>query len=328
VNLDYSSSTNPALRTLVLHRLHQVLHIQAQNWCIEAPTCPTVEAIHQFQPQIPLLRHIPIKFVKNQTQISYVSAIALFLEKPWQKPAPKIAQSLVESLTQPPKEEGFAPQIHLNESIWNCFLFESNSVGWITFKLSDQGLAEWLQFLIDLTQESGNSTPWMSKSGWNSQNFLRDLTDSSHSIRNCTDLKSLPRNSTDLFHAQHAHARCCSLLRLGMEAKLIHTLSALPWIDSNGLIRCHRSSERQLIEQICQIWDQILIISSEPDKTIKLIRGLSQSFDRFYRDCTIFGEVKMNDPALAQVRLGLVAGVRSLLQLLLESLDMTAPTEF
>jgi DALR anticodon binding domain len=326
VNLDYSSSTNPALRTLVLHRLHQVLHIQAQNWCIEAPTRPTVEAIHQFQPQISLLRHIPIKFVKNQTQVSYVSAIALSLEKPWQKPAPKIAQSLVKSLTQLPKEGDFAPQSHPHESIWNCFLFESNSAGLIIFKLSDQGLAKWLQFLMDLTQESGNAPPWRSKSGGNSQNFLRDLTDSSHSIRNCTDLKSLPRNSTDLFQAQHAHARCCSLLRLGMEAKLLQTLSALPWIDSNGLIRCRHASERQLIEQICQIWDRIIF--SEPDETIKLIRGLSQSFERFYRDCTIFGEVKMNDPALAQVRLGLVAGVRSLLQLLLESLDIAVPTEF
>jgi hypothetical protein len=175
VNLDYSSSINPALRTLVLHRLHQVLHIQAQNWCIEAPARPTVEAIHQFQPQIPLLRDIPIKFVKNQTQISYVSAIALFLEKPWQKPAPKIAQSLVESLTQTTKEGGFAPQIHPNESIWNCFSFESNSAGWITFKLSDQGLAEWLQFLIELADESGNSPQWMRKRERNSQTFLRDL---------------------------------------------------------------------------------------------------------------------------------------------------------
>jgi arginyl-tRNA synthetase len=336
VNLDYSSSTYPALRKLVTHRLHQVLHIQAQNWCIESSLRPTVEAIHQLQPDLPLLRDIPIKFVKNQTHISYVSAIALLLEKSWQKPALKIAQSLVETLVQTTQEQNFTSPYHGGEPVWKHFLFEANSSGWLTLKLSDLGLAEWLQSLIYLAQKFEDSPKWMTFWTGNSQNLLRDSTDSPYFIRNPTDQKFLPRNSTDLFLAQHAHGRCCSLIRLGKQTEIIDEatfgVEPLSWLLSDRSIRGWHRSEWELIEQICQSCDRTTaqrfpLISSEPDKTVKLMRGLSQAFERFYRDCSIFGEVRMNDPALAQVRLGLVAVVRSLLQVLLDDLGEVAPTE-
>jgi arginyl-tRNA synthetase len=104
----------------------------------------------------------------------------------------------------------------------------------------------------------------------------------------------------------------------------------LPWLGDNAALRCQHSSEHHLIKQICQHLDEISLVShfSEPKKTLKQLCKLSQAFRYFYASCLIFNEVKVKNPALAQVRLGLVDLVRSLLQLLLEDgLGIAAPPE-
>jgi DALR anticodon binding domain len=320
------------------HRLHEVLNIQAQNWQIESFSRPTIEAIHRVNTQIPLISEIPMKLDANRTPVSYVSAIALLLEKPWGKPAPEIAESLTEKLTQaseasPSKNRPFPLPI-----IGQSYFIEANSSGWITLKVSNQGLGKWLEFLIYFFQNLPNSPDRMNDLEENTRFYLRDLTDPPNSIRNSTYARYPDRNSTDLFFAQHAHARCCSLLRLGRQENLIQLgsfprgesiIAPLPWLDENAVLRCRHPAEQQLILQICQSLDEMTQdIFSSPEKTLKRLVGLSQAFCRFYGDCLIFDETKVNQLPIAQVRLGLVDVTRSILKLFLEDgLDSLAPRE-
>jgi hypothetical protein len=343
VSLNSFSSNYPGLRLLVKHRLHEAVNIQAQSWHVDGSVSPIVDKLLRVQPEIMLTREIPVKLEINRTQLSYVSAIALLLEKSWNQSATEIAQKLTESLMQTTEINDFEAQFSSLQSIWKSFLFDANSTGWITLKLSDQGLAKWLETLIYFFQSLENSSRQVIDWDKNPRIYLRDSTASLPPISRITDDRCLPRNSTEIFLAQHAHARCCSLLRLGMQEGLIQLaafprgqsiVEPLPWLGENASLRCHHSSEHQLIRQICQNLDEISLTSnfsepdnfSEPAKTFKQMRGLSHAFRRFYADCLIFNQV--DDPALAQVRLGLVDLVRSLLHLLLEDgLGIAAPSE-
>jgi DALR anticodon binding domain len=317
------------------HWLQEVLNIQARKWQLESSSRPTTEAIYSLNTQIPLIREIPVKLDVNRTPVSYVSTIALLLEKPWKKSASEIAQKLVEELTQKTKTDSFEPQIASLQLVWKSVLFEANSSGWIVLKITDQGLSKWLESLIYFFQNLGESPNWVNDPSKNLQNSLRDPTDSTYYISNSTYAGYRARNSTDIFLAQHAHARCCSLLRLGEQAGLIQrafprgqgSQAVLP--RGHASLQFHHSSEHQVIVQICQSLDGISQgIFSDPEKTLRRVSGLSQAFCRFYADCLIFNEVKLNNLALAEGRLALVDLVRSLLQLLLEDgLGIPAPQE-
>jgi DALR anticodon binding domain len=333
------SSNYPGLQLFVKHWLHEAITIQAQSQHLDFPARPIVGAIHPIQPQITYTREIPVKLETNCTQISYVSAIALLLERSWNQPAVEIAQNLTERLVQTIESTDFEAQFSPFQLVWKSVLFEANSAGWITLKLSDKGLAKWLKILISFFQDLKNLSHKMNDWDENPQIYLRDSTALPHSLSEITYDSDLFRNSTDVLLAQHAHARCCSLLRLGMAEDLIQLTAfprgqsiaePLPWLDETASIRFQHSSEHLLIRQICQTLDEISLVGnfSEPERTLKQVGRLSQAFRRFYADCLIFNEVKLNNSALAQVRLGLVDLVRSLLYLLLEDgLGIPAPPE-
>lgn len=339
MSLNIFSSSYPGLRLFVKHWLHEAINIQAQNQRLDLPTYPIAKAIHSVQPQIILTRNIPVKLDTNHTHLSYVSAIALLLEKSWGQPPVEIAQKLTERLVQTTELSNFETQFSPLQLLRGSIALSANSIGWITLKLSDQGLAKWLEILIYFFQSLSNSSPRVNIWDENPQIYLRNSTASCPTISKITDDRCLSRNFTDILLSQHAHARCCSLLRLGMQEGLIQ-LVAFPrgwsiveppsWLGENLSLRCQHPSERQLIWQICQNLDEISLNGnfSEPERTLKQVSKLSQAFHRFYADCLIFNEVKVSNPELAQVRLGLVDLVRSLLHLLLEdSLGISAPPE-
>ncbi|NJR38246.1 MAG: hypothetical protein HC781_04565 [Leptolyngbyaceae cyanobacterium CSU_1_4] len=280
-----------------------------------------------------------MKLTTNRTQISYVSAIALLLEKPWSQPAPEIAQKLIQTLVQTCELNDSEARFSPLQSVWKSFSFDVNSTGWMTLNLSDQGVAKWLETLIYFFQNLTSLSPEINNWDKNPQIHLRDSTASSSTLSRITHGKNDFRNSTDILLAQHAHARCCSLLRLGMQQGLVQLanfprgeglVNPLPWLGETAFLRCTHPSERQLIQQICLSLDEISLISnfSERPRTLKQMSKLSQAFRCFYADCLIFNEVKMENLELAQVRLGLVDLVRLLLHLLLEdSLGILAPSE-
>lgn len=339
MSLNISSSNYPGLRLLVKHWLHEAVNIQAQNQYLDLPEYPILSSIYRVQPQVLSISEIPVKLDINHTEIIYVSAIAPFLEKPWGQSASKIAQRLIESLLWTTTSNKVEARFSFCHSCRRNFSLEANSSGWITFKISEQGLSQWLETLFSFFQNLTNSSDETRDWHENSQIHLRDSTALCPSLSRITHIKDIPRNSTEIWLAQHAHARCCSLLRLGRQDGLIHLeafprgqsiIDPLPWLGENVSLRCQHSSEQQLIKQICQNLDEISCLSyfSDPGRTLKQIDKLSQAFRCFYADCLIFNEVKVNNLALAQVRLGLVDLVRSLLQLLLEDgLGIPAPSE-
>ena len=139
MSLNIFCSSYPGLRLLVKHLLHEAVNIQAQNQHFNSSEPPTFTPIYRGQPQIPPIGEIPVKLDANHTQITYVSAIALLLEKSWRQPAPEIAQKLIGSLIQTTQSTDSEPQFSSLQSVWQNFSFDANSAGWITLKISDQG---------------------------------------------------------------------------------------------------------------------------------------------------------------------------------------------
>jgi DALR anticodon binding domain len=323
----------------VKHWLHKAVNIQAQNQHFDSSEPRIFTPIYRVHLQSLPISEISVKLDANHTQIAYVSAIAPLLEKSWRQPAPEIAQKLIERLIQTTQLNNSETQFSSLQSVWKNFLFEANSVGWITLKISDQGLAKWLEILISFLQNLKNLSDQMNSWHENPQIYLRDSTASRPSLGRITHGRDLPCNSTELLLTQHSHARCCSLLQLGMQEGLIQLTAfprglgigePLPWLTENASLRSQHPSERHLIRQICQTLDEIFLVNhfSEPKKALKQAVKLSQAFSRFDADCLIFNEVKVDNPALAQVRLGLVDLVRSLLHLLLEDgLGIAAPPQ-
>lgn len=347
-----------SLRSLVQHGLHQVLHIQSQKWHIESLCSPSTEATHTDDSRFSLIRDIPVKLVINQTRFFYVSAIALQLEKKLETPAIEIAKELLERLSQRSFEPHLTTKTSGLDQVWKCFTIQINGPGLLCFELTDQGIGKWLNLLINLDGKLKNSPQLEGDRLEKIGNHLRNPTVTPHILRNSTNEKFLPRNSTDLLQIQHAHARCCTLLRLGEQNGMILRAAPFslgsgepPWLEGN-VIRCRQPSEVELIQQLCRGWDHVadrlattelpianftdlstsadppsVRISSKPDKTVKLMTEVCQAFFQFYASSSIFGEAAVNTPNLAQARLGLVALTRSLLETLLASLGIEAAIE-
>nr|WP_242022405.1 DALR anticodon-binding domain-containing protein [Trichocoleus sp. FACHB-90] len=169
-------------------------------------------------------------------------------------------------------------------------------------------MALWLQFLVN--RQSGQSP----------------IPNPQSPIPNPQSLSSFP--------IQYAHARCCSLLRLGEREGLIRLgvpaltvvePDVIPWLNEDS-IRLVYPAERALIAQVLGLLDE-LDGWGQPD-WVKLAIALSQTWESFYSECRIFGEVKTQTPHLAQARLGLVAATRSILRSLLQNrLFILAPVE-
>jgi hypothetical protein len=255
---------------------------------------------------------IPLYRFPDDTVVLYRSAIALKLAPLWQLPVLDIAHQLVASFLT--INQDTTGQICLDFSI------EVLSSGWIEFRLSDWGLATWLQHGIYAFAPLAPQPPL---------------------------IKGEYVSPDKFFPVQYAHARCCSLLRLAHTQGLIklrdldfNTVSwqlvepnPIPWLnDDQGadtgqlLLRLVHPAERRLIAHILDVQD---VISDQAQLSeVKLATALSIVFERFYSSCRIWGEVKSQTPKLAQARLGLVVLTQALLRSLLQDyLGVPAPIE-
>lgn len=160
--------------------------------------------------------------------------------------------------------------------------------GWLEFQVSDRALADWLQCCL--------THPHLSP-----------------------PLPSL--SPPDFFNVQYARARCCSLLCLGHQERLIQLQESyqwvspapLPWLSGSGALCLQHPTARQLIRLLLQVVDADA--RSDRPNWLQLAVFLSEALLNFDRDCRILGEVA---PELAQARLGLVAITQILLARLLE----------
>ncbi|NEO58597.1 MAG: hypothetical protein F6K54_39435 [Okeania sp. SIO3B5] len=300
---------------------------------------------------------IPINQTINNRQILYKSAIALKLAAVCQQPAIYIANELVKYLREIVKTDA-------NKNI-NNFEFEVISSGMIYFNLTDLSIANWLHYLtsftlifeqqelqvgVDLNEVSRGEWPFPRtevRSCFCNGDLSKSPTTFHQSTRgfkpNYFD-KSL--ETTNLFPIQYSHARCCSLLRMGICDRLINLTSKdvdtsgqfllfqisqpISWQQANGQLQFSHNSEYQLIAQIASTLDRIYCVSSskKPINWQKVADAVSVAFQDFYSHCRIWGEVKVKKPKLAQARLGLVLLTQSVLRFLLEErLGVEAPVE-
>ncbi len=278
-------------------------------------------------------RLIPMHRLSDDSCIVYRSAIALKLASLAQRPALDIANQLVASF--PTSNQNTTEPMCLNFSV------EVVSPGWINFRLSEQSLATWLQHLVQISSLRDGGEGEMGGQGEQGEMGSSEMLDRNHQ-RQLDDGQKYTQN---LFLLQYAHARCCSLLRLAHQQRLIKlrdldfkTLrliepNPIPWLNDDhetdtGPMRLQlvHPAERRLIAQILDLLDEI----SDPEQRhlAKLAIALYNAFENFYSSCRIWGEVKTQTPKLAQARLGLVGVTQvSLRSLLQDQLSVSAPVE-
>lgn len=230
------------------------------------------------------------------------------------------------------------PELEKLNAFWQHCLAEAMPNGMIALRVSDAGLAWWLDFL-----GKGDGL-------WGDRLLLPALElpfleGRSPDLRQAEPTApQLSLNAKKIFAAQAAHARCCSLLRLADQEGLVRlaTSSAetgrnpwaiaypdpIPWMQDSQILWLTHPSERRLITQLLITFE---ILCPQPPSVLQVLRSadeIAQTFQQFYADCRIFGEVNTHTPELAQARLGLVGITRLVLHRLLgDGLNIVAPIE-
>lgn len=264
---------------------------------------------------------LPLYQVKDKTQVIYVSPIALKLSKWLPGSSMEIGNAIAEELHQLTTPSGDdSPQL---------FTIKVVFPGFINFQLADITIATLLQNLIKIP-------PWID------QERVAFMLNKSEKKPEAFSLGV----SSSIFPIQYAHARCCSLLRLAHRegiivleeldvattpsyGKLI-TPQPIPWLNTNHQLRLVHSAERNLIYHFFGVLDALYCPggNENPFSGAKVANTICESFEQFYAQCRIWGEVKRDSVELAQARLGLVAIAQALLKLLLVNfLGGSAPVE-
>ena len=236
-------------------------------------------------------------------EIVYRCAIVFPLANYWHIPPLNLAQILREFL--------LTKHVISKTSTTLVFKVQIVSPGWIDFYLSDNALAVWLEEVVS----------WVS------------LEQRGRGAERRRSREA--EEQEDLFGVQYAYARCCSLLRLGHQEKLIKIKHeylgweiieplAIDWLDDRGHCLLVHPTEKHLLIQLLMVVDE-LMTNSQKVSWQKLAHNLSKVFLEFWADCRIYGEVQQKTPALAQARLGLVALVQYFLAKILRDKLVISP---
>ncbi|MEB3341344.1 DALR anticodon-binding domain-containing protein [Okeania sp.] len=292
---------------------------------------------------------IPIKQIRDVGGVTYKSAIALKLASVWQQPAINIATELAKYCQEIINTEGKKNVVD--------FRMEVIASGIIYVKITNSSIANWLsnltsvslksdrsKFLVDINLQSDETI----NRTYAETGFLKEISSFEQQAHGNKPgfLVGLSKSRVNLFPIQYSHARCCSLLRMGerdglitlmlttpenySQYWLIQTPKAIPWQKINGELQFLHHAEYELIAEIASTLDCIYCVSitKKSINWVKVANSLSNAFQTFYRQCRIWGEVKVETPELAKARLGLVLVTQSLLRFLLEEkLDTEAPLE-
>lgn len=179
-----------------------------------------------------------------------------------------------------------------------------SSNGWLEFIIGDRFLIDWLQALPQF------KLPYQSQ--------------------------SVRENKLD-FNLYYAHVRCCSILRLAHQNKLIELKSTdfnqCKWLWHKpkfipydcGCLKLEY--EKKLIYQLIIIVDTIY--AQKQSNWLKIALEFMNVILDYECYCRIFGDLKAKNPKLSQARLGLLALAQLYFQWILQDkLDATVPTEW
>ena len=230
--------------------------------------------------------------------IVYRSSIALLLASYTQKTPQIVAEELIDYLVS--TIDNSDSQLNLNLCV------EIGKSGLIDFYFDHESMAIWLEKSLVLLDIKTNVD--LTKS------FLGE------------SLKSTPSN-LNLFPAQYIHARCCTLLRLGIREKLLFfadEAQAISWLDHQNNLWLREEAELILLRQLCLITDSF---RAESGNWQKLALNFSTIIAIFLAECRFIGDIQQRNPQKAIARLRLIALSQYWLQrILVEKLKVVAPT--
>lgn len=233
-------------------------------------------------------KDIPLSKGKTDIKISYISGVALHLSKSHNSQPFSIAISIAS---------------HLSANSGKDFLIEVLPSGLIHIEVSDLVLAAWLQRFIDNRSKQRVEI-----------NPLASRANSGKAV--------MSQFGDSVFSIQYVHARCCSLLRLAQQEKLIdfnHVSSQpIPWLNGGGQLRLNHEAERCLISSLVKVVDELEPAIARPVKWKGAALDLVQAFESFWSACRIHGNLKTTAPEIVMARVGLVMATQSVLKFLLE----------
>ncbi len=296
---------------------------------------------------------LPLRWLKSSKQLVYVSAIAHKLAAQrsplFPNCAKHLAQQLVIELTQwihqDSPDRRFLPlplpALALRElTIYTAGLNGSSpdrpamtGDGLVYFEISDRALALWLNGLL---------SPVAAPEEINAEdiNAIEDRDSGApQNFAGPSPTQIPPTEAATLFRIHHAHARCCSLLRIahGLGVLTLEPLqehpnhwqiskpSTIPWLTPTGELMLNHPSERQ---GIYTIFRAAVELHREPPLSrraaLAIAEDIALAFAQFHRDRPLFAPPASESRRWAQW--GFVLATQRLLYQWLTVLESTAPT--
>jgi hypothetical protein len=270
-----------------------------------------------------------LKPVKSSEKVVYASAIAHKLAAQAPQSAPELAQQLVTELTrwliqgQPP---GFCLPLPLPATAGSALVVYTAADGLVYLGIGDRALALWLDSVLRPLSDGAIVPP-------------EGTTVSTTAPAGSSQPAQAPRESAIesavLFGIQHAHARCCSLLRLAHRTGTI-TLDgadaqapqwqfrdAVPWLTTADELVLAHPAERQAVKTLFQA--AVALQAPLPRRAgLAIAQDVAIAFAQWHRDRPLFAPPA--SLALHQAQFGLVLATQRLLYRWLKTLESVAPT--
>jgi hypothetical protein len=211
-NFTLTDIIQSALHTVIIHVLFQAF--TAAKISIYEQCKPKQQDEYK-KNEIKTKADIPLCLVKDDTQVQYVSAIALKLSASWNISTANAANVLCNTATSPSlrsdtlnvetqdSHASLQTTAYLSAKLLPYFTVEQSSSGWIRIRVSNAGVVDWLAYLFETLPLLSEATP----QAINTEDFMFSRVPSSL------------RNSTELFHVHHTLTRCQSLLHLATITK-------------------------------------------------------------------------------------------------------------
>lgn len=267
-----------------------------------------------------------LKPTQKTAQLAYLSAVPHQICAYSNMSAAQMANNLAEQLsTYVSDDTALQIPIGLSPTLLDHIDIQATASGYLEFRLDDWAIAHWLTCL---TQPI---TPLFA----------------------FADLHPCPakRSHPSLFSLQHAHARCCSLLRLAAQQQIIglnwqeqpsHWQWTQPnpisWVTPEQQLRVNHASERQLIKHCLTVLDELpwqgdtshensQALSLKLSRIATLAQDLAEAFRTMHRQCQIWGALETEGRDRQTAHLALILITQRLLHGLLTGLGISAAKE-
>lgn len=324
------SSPKQLLRTLLQKSINITKNSTIKDFCEQQHVSPQNQGFVGYQ-------LFPIKRTRDDYPIRYISPIAHRLAAKSTQSAAELSEEIVTQILVY-RSQGFKADFHpsLSKKILLELTFQATTAGYIQFEFSDQAIADYLNLLM----HSLPSHPEQPLGSWPQL------------------LSAVPHLHPRILRLQHAHARCCSLLRLAHEKHFIQLTSQIPesgvdrwqittsmpipWLTATLQFRTDHATELQLIAHIVTALDTLTDWHSDcpsastlPASTVKSVitlltaaEELSQAFHASHQHWQLMGNLRNQGRDRLQTHLGLILITQRLLyQLLQNQLGIEVPFE-